>query len=143
MCSSRAGEIRLRDEWLRVPSVFELARVCGDPPALASPLVLAARPSAEDVRSRSTDRTGLPEQAWQAVGRWLDENDAALNTEKPRDHAFPFGFLDDEASRGFLYRQYERAKQGLDDGYALGQTARPVDTDRSARSGGARIPGRS
>jgi hypothetical protein len=72
--------------------------------------------------------TGLSEQAWHAVRRWLEENDAALGAEKPRDHPFPFGFLDDEGSSGFLYRQYERAKQGLDEGYALGRSSRPADT---------------
>ena len=71
--------------------------------------------------------SGLSERAWRAVQRWLDENAAALGAEKPRDFPFAFGFLDDEASRGFLHRQYERARQGLDEGYPLGRSGRQVD----------------
>ena len=73
--------------------------------------------------------TGISGQAWQAVERWLDENAAALGAEKPLDFPFAFGFLDDEGSRGFLHRQYERARLGLDEGYALERSARPADTE--------------
>jgi radical SAM superfamily enzyme YgiQ (UPF0313 family) len=61
--------------------------------------------------------SGLTEQARQALERWIDANGEAISAEKPLGSPFPFGFLDDEDSRRFLYGQYERAKQGLDVGY--------------------------
>jgi hypothetical protein len=67
---------------------------------------------------------GLSDQARHSLESWLEENGAAISEEKPLGFDFPFGFLDDEDSRRFFHAQYERAKQGLDAGYRLEQSAR-------------------
>jgi radical SAM superfamily enzyme YgiQ (UPF0313 family) len=82
--------------------------------------------------------TGLGEQARQSLTQWLGENRAALEAEKPRDADFPFSFLDDENSRRFLHAQYERAKQGLDDGYPGGSLGSAAGSPGPSRPGLAR-----
>jgi radical SAM superfamily enzyme YgiQ (UPF0313 family) len=54
---------------------------------------------------------GLSQPALLAVEEWLAANRAELESEKPENHAFPFGFLDDENSRRFFFRQYRRAQE--------------------------------
>jgi hypothetical protein len=74
--------------------------------------------------------SGLSQPARQVVQGWIDARAEGLSMEKPRGFPFPFGFLDDEGSRGFLHGQYERAKQGLDGGYALGKSGRQSEPGR-------------
>jgi len=61
---------------------------------------------------------GLTEPARLAVDEWLAGNRAEVESEKPRDFAFPFGFLDDENRRRFFFRQYELARQRTDAPFA-------------------------
>ncbi len=72
---------------------------------------------------------GLADQARQAVERWIHANGETISAEKPLDSPFPFGFLDDERSRRFLYGQYERAKHGRDGGYARKLSGRDAAQD--------------
>ena len=60
---------------------------------------------------------GMPNDAGRAVADWISLNAGAHDREKPRGHSFPFPFLDDEETRGFLFRQYTDAKAGRDTGY--------------------------
>ncbi len=63
-----------------------------------------------------TDR-GLGPEARESLQQWMDACGDSLAGEKPREHAFAFPFLNDEATRSFLHRQYEEAKAGHDHGY--------------------------
>jgi hypothetical protein len=76
-----------------------------------------------------------------AHDRWSAE----LLDEKPADASFPLAFVRSNVSRRFLYRQYQQAKAGIDDGYCLGDEtgagrclacgACPDDAGRSATLG--------
>ena len=51
------------------------------------------------------------------MSEWIAAHENELAGEKPRGHPFPFPFLDDEETRGFLYSLYTEVKEGRDSGY--------------------------
>lgn len=63
--------------------------------------------------------------AWPALRAWMEAQGLwteAFWQEKGPEHAFPFAFLRGGVSARYLYRQYEAAKAGLDEGYCLSGT---------------------
>lgn len=61
--------------------------------------------------------------AWPALRAWMEAHglwDETLWAEKGPEHEFPLSFVRGGVSARFLYRQYEAAKAGLDEGYCLG-----------------------
>ena len=116
-CETNGFEFRLSSRWPEYAATQVLARGGYS----------AARAAGAAVAAGCVTDAGLTETARQALEEWLDDNAAALDAEQPPRLAFPFGFLDDENSRRFLHRQYERAKQGLDEGYPLERSGRQRD----------------
>ncbi len=62
----------------------------------------------------------LPPGGGAVVEAWLQEHADQLIGEKPPAHRFAFSFLVGETGRDALYRQYQAAKAGKDEGYAAG-----------------------
>ncbi len=61
--------------------------------------------------------------AWPALRAWMEAQglwDESFWVEKGPDHTFPLTFVRGGVAARFLYRQYEAAKAGLDEGYCLG-----------------------
>jgi len=106
-CETNGFEFRLASSWPEYAATQALARGGYSLHALLERMSEAGC---------ITD-SGLTDRARQAVEIWIDANREEISAEKPPGSSFPFGFLDDEESRRFLHRQYERAKQGLDEGY--------------------------
>jgi hypothetical protein len=65
----------------------------------------------------------LPEGYWDQFRAWMARaghwNDAFLGEKEP-GYPFPLDFVQGGVSPAFLYRQYEQARAGVDDGYCLG-----------------------
>jgi hypothetical protein len=65
----------------------------------------------------------LPDGYWEAFRQWMVDagqwNEAFLGF-KDADYAFPLDFVRGDIPPDFLYRQYEAARAGIDDGYCLG-----------------------
>jgi hypothetical protein len=65
----------------------------------------------------------LPPEYWDELGGWMENagrwNDAFLGTKDP-DYPFPLEFVESSVSDEFLYRQYQDAQAGVDNGYCLG-----------------------
>jgi len=59
------------------------------------------------------------------VQEWLAANRAELESERPQDYAFPFGFLDDDGRRRFFFRQYQRARERTDAPFATAREEVP------------------
>jgi hypothetical protein len=117
VCETNGFEFRLSMTW---PEYAATQALAGAGPSLHSLLEEMAAGGCV------TDK-GLSAPARHSLERWLEKNAVAIAGEKPPGFEFPFGFLDDEDSRRFLYRQYERAKQGLDAGYAGAQSTHRGD----------------
>ena len=88
---------------------------------LVEPLVALAR------KGYCFDTT-LPPEYWDELQRWMKEarhwNGGFLG-EKGPDYPFPLAFVESNASGEFLYRQYQQARSGQDDGYCLGNQDTP------------------
>jgi hypothetical protein len=67
--------------------------------------------------------TALPEGYWEQLRAWMVHNshwnDAFLG-EKGPSYPFALDFVRGGVPPAFLYRQYEQARAGVDDGYCLG-----------------------
>ncbi len=67
---------------------------------------------------------------WDAFQAWLMDHEQwsdAFLGEKTANYSFPLDFVDVAISAKFLYRQYELARQGVDEGYCLGAADAPGD----------------
>jgi len=70
----------------------------------------------------------LPRGYWEALRAWMERTgrwDDAFLGEKGPDYPFPLEFVQTDIPADFLYRQYQRARAGLDRGYCLGDAAGP------------------
>ncbi len=66
----------------------------------------------------------LTEGYWEALRAWLEENGywtEAFLGEKMPGYPFALEFVETDLTRDYLYRQYEQAIQGVDEGYCLGR----------------------
>jgi hypothetical protein len=68
------------------------------------------------------------QEAMTAAGLW----DEAFLGEKPATHRFPFHFVAGAVSPKFLWKQYELARRGRENGYCLGDTCLACGACRSA-----------
>jgi len=80
------------------------------------------------------DEKGLPGNGPALVDDWLAAQGGAIAEEKPLGYPFAFPFLDDTDMRESLYRQYEKARAGIDQGYCRrgGEGTEGADVQRCA-----------
>ena len=72
--------------------------------------------------------TTLPPEYWDELQGWMQRNghwSEEFLGEKGPDYPFPLAFVESNVSNEFLYRQYQAARSGQDDGYCLGSQDAP------------------
>jgi hypothetical protein len=106
-CESNGFEFRLALRWAEYAATQALALGGHSLHRLVTRLAEAG----------SIAGAGLPGSAAGALGEWLTAHAGELAGEKPLGHPFPFPFLDDEDTRGFLHAKYIEAREGRDTGY--------------------------
>lgn len=112
-CETNGFEFRLAFDW---PAYCTSQVLALGGPWLWEPLVTLAR------QGFYFD-TFLPEAYWTELQAWMKQaghwNEAFLG-EKGPDYAFPLEFVQTGLSTGFLYRQFQACRRGVDEGYCLG-----------------------
>jgi len=118
ICETNGFEFRLAAPWEEYATSQVLAM--GGHWLLEPLLALAEEGHCYDERLTPGCWEGL--QEWMvAHSRWT----SAFLGEKGPDDSFSFPFLRSNVPADFLYRQYQRAQEGLDEGYCLGSGEAP------------------
>ncbi|MCX6997519.1 MAG: hypothetical protein NTV49_10645 [Kiritimatiellaeota bacterium] len=115
---SAGFEFRLATPWTDYAATQILALA---PYGLAEPLEALAR------AGFCYDQTLDPEYV-RRLRVWMTEHGLWTETwlgEKPATYPFAFAFVQSNVPPAFLFRQYQAARAGRDDGYCLGRSAAP------------------
>jgi hypothetical protein len=121
ICETNDLEFRLSHPWPEYAATQTLAL---DDSSLAGLLVRLSERGCV-----SSD--GPPPEVRNDIEEWIREHGEHLLVEKPQEHRFAFSFLETEASRESLYRQYLGAKAEKDASYAT--SAQSIIPATSAR----------
>ncbi len=112
-CETNGFEFRLAVEWEEY-AVSQVLALGGH--WLPEPVLALAR------QGHCYDLTLTPGY-WNALRAWMEEhgqwNEAFLGAKGP-EYAFPMAFVRADVASRFLYEQYRKALEGVDDGYCLG-----------------------
>ncbi|HHS98377.1 MAG TPA: radical SAM protein [Chloroflexi bacterium] len=118
ICETNGFEFRLAAPWEEYATSQVLAM--GGHWLLEPLLMLAEQGHCYDER--------LTPGCWESLHRWLVEHGRWTPDflgEKDPSYPFAFPFLRSNVSTEFLYRQYRRAREGVDEGYCLGNEEGP------------------
>jgi hypothetical protein len=121
ICETNGFEFRLAHAWAEYRATQALALT----DASLSDLLL------ELSRKGCVSSAGLPAGGDSVVADWVQDHVGF--GEKPATHTFAFSFLETEAGRAGLFRQYQAAKAGRDATYATGGRVREDIPARDVR----------